>query len=54
MTKMAAMLKLLKTLKDLHLQNYWANCLETCYVASGTVVLQNLNKTSSFVDLGLI
>ena len=44
---------MLKTLKDL-LQNYWANCLETWYVASGTIVLQNLHKTSSWVDLGLI
>ena len=53
MTKMAAMLKMLKAFKAL-LQNYWANFLETWYVASGTVVLQNLYKTSSWVDLDLI
>ena len=46
--------KLLKTLKGLLLQNYWANCLETWYVAAGTVVLQNLYKTCSWVDLDLI
>ena len=40
--------KMLKTLKDL-LHEYWANCLETWYVASGTVVQQNLYKTSSFL-----
>ena len=45
--------KRLETVKDL-LQNYWVNCLETWYVASGTVVLQNLYKTSSWVDLYLI
>ena len=45
--------KMLKASKDL-LQNYWANCLETGFVASGTVVLQNSYKTSSWVDLNLI
>ena len=42
MTKMAAMLI---TLKDLILQNHSANCLETWYVASGSVVLQSLYKS---------
>ena len=41
MTKMAAMLK---TLKNLLLQSHGANCLETWYVASGSVVLQILYK----------
>ena len=45
--------KMLKASKDL-LQNSWANCLETGYVASLTVVLQNLYKKSSWVDLNLI
>ena len=39
-----------KTLKNLLLQNHWADYLETWYVASGTVVLQSLYKWWSWVD----
>ena len=42
LTKMTAMLK---TLKNLLLQNLLANCLETWQVASGSVLLQSLYKS---------
>ena len=42
MTKMAAMLK---TLKNLLLQNHWANCLETWHIASAFAVLQSVHKS---------
>ena len=45
--------KMLKTLKNLLLQNHWANCLETWHVASGYVVLQSLYKSWPLVDLDL-
>ena len=46
--------KMLKTLKNLLLQNHWANCLETWgHVASGNVVLQSLYKSWTLVDLDL-
>ena len=48
------MATMLKTLKDLLLQNYWENGPETLYVASGTVVLQNLCKMRSLVGIDLI
>ena len=56
MTKTAAMHKNNQNSKrsSSELRGYGANCLETWYVASGTVVLQNLYKTSSWVDLDLI
>ena len=44
MTKLAAMLK---TLKNLLLQNHWANRLETWHVASGSVVLDIFNSLLS-------
>ena len=54
MTKMTAMLKnAQKTLKNLLLQNHWANCLETWYVALGSVVLLSLYKSWSLVVLDL-
>ena len=53
MTKMAAMLKNAQNLKNLLLQNHWANCLETWHVASGSVVLQSLYKSWPLVDLDL-
>ena len=49
-TKMAAMLK---TLKNLLLQNHWANCIENWHVASRSVVLQSLYKLWPLVDLDL-
>ena len=42
MTKMAAILKNAQNLKNLLFQNYQAICLETWYVASGSVVLDSL------------
>ena len=53
MIKMAAMLKNAQNLKNLLLQNHWANSLETWYVASGYVVLQNLYKSWPLVDLDI-
>ena len=42
MTKMAVMPKNVQNLKINLLQNYWANGLETWYVAPESLVLQNL------------
>ena len=44
---------MLKTLKNLLLQNHWANRLETWHVALGYVVLQSLYKSWPLVDLDL-
>ena len=33
-----------QNLKNLPLQNHWANCLQTWYVASGSVIPQRLCK----------
>ena len=33
-----------KNLRNILLQNHWASCLETLYVAYGELVLQNLYK----------
>ena len=53
MTKMAVMLKNAQNLKKSSFPEHWANCFETWYVASLTVVLQNLYKTWPQVDLDL-
>ena len=45
--------KMLKTLKNLLLQNHLANCLETWHVASESVVLQSIYKSWHLVDLDL-
>ena len=45
--------KMLKASKDL-LPDLLGHCLATGYLASGTVVLQNLYKICSWVDLNLI
>ena len=39
MSKMAAMAIYVKNVKKIHLKNHWADCLETWYVAFGTLVL---------------
>ena len=52
--KMATILKNAYSLKRSSSPKLWANCLETWYVASGTVVPQNLYKRSPWVDLDLI
>ena len=44
---------MLKTLKNLLLQNHWVSCLVTWHVASGFVVLQSLYKSLLLVDLDL-
>ena len=47
------MTKIAEMLKNTQSQNHWANCLETLYVASGSVVLQSLYKSWPWVDLDL-
>ena len=41
---------MVKSLKNLLLQNHWANCLETLYVAFSDKVLPNLQKMMTRVD----
>ena len=53
MTKMAAMLYMVKYLKNLLLQNQKADDLESWYVASGARVLPSLFKWWPYVDLDL-
>ena len=38
--KFGHMIKMVKTLKNLPVQNHWADCLETWYVASGVLVFK--------------
>ena len=56
MTKMVAMPNMVKNFKNLCLQNQWADCLETWYVAFGVegeggLVVQSLYKWWPWVDL---
>ena len=44
MSKIAAMPIYAKKIKNHRLKNHSADYLETCYVASGTLVLQNFYK----------
>ena len=44
MTKMASMPIYGKNLKNLLIQNHWADCLETWYAASWALVLRSLYK----------
>ena len=55
MTKMAAMLKNVPNLKKVFFTKTTKpiNCLETWYVASGSIVLQSLYKSWPWVDLAL-
>ena len=53
MTKMAAMLYMVKTFENLLLQNQMSYDLETWHVASGTQALQSLYKWWPWVDLDL-
>ena len=53
MAKLAAMPIYGKTFKKFLLQNHWAYCLETWYVASRDLVLESLYKLRPWVDLDL-
>ena len=44
MTKMAAVPIYGKTFKNLSIYTHWADCLETCCVSSGTLVLLFFSK----------